>query len=107
MGIVIPAYLELFADVMPERWAKLARRCFDVIETDDLKAAKLLPEKVKEWFKSVDAYYRLSDVNIPEDSFEKMVDDVVRMFKGPEPNTTTGPRPITKEEIIKVYELCK
>jgi uncharacterized membrane protein len=51
MGIVIPAYLELFADVMPERWAKLARRCFDVTETDDLKAAKLLPEKVKEWFK--------------------------------------------------------
>lgn len=107
MAIVIPPYLELFADVMPARWAKLARRCFGVTEQDDIKAAKMLAPKVTEWFKSTGSYYTLSDVNIPEDSFEKMADDVVRMFTGPEPNTTNGPRPVTKEEIIKVFEMCK
>jgi len=49
----------------------------------------------------------LSDVNIPSDQFEKMADDVVRMFPASEPNTTNGPRPVTKEEIIKVYEMCR
>lgn len=107
MTIVIPPYLELMSDVMPARWAKLARRCFDVTEQDDSKAAKMLSGAVVEWFKSMDAYLTLSDVNIPSDQFEKMADDVVRMFPGSEPNTTTGPRPVTKEDIIKVFEMCQ
>ncbi|WP_372713416.1 iron-containing alcohol dehydrogenase [Ilyobacter sp.] len=107
MTIVIPPYLELMADVLPHRWAKLARRCFGVTEQDDLKAAKLLSVKVVEWLKSTESYLTLSDVNIPSDQFEKMADDVVRMFPGSKANTTTGPRPVTKEEIIKIYEMCK
>jgi len=107
MTIVMPPYLELMADVMPARWAKLARRCFGVTEQDDQVAAKMLSGKVVEWFKSMDSYLTLSDVNIPTDQFEKMADDVVRMFPGSEPNTTTGPRPVTKEDIIKIFEMCQ
>lgn len=107
MGIVMPPYLELMADVMPARWAKLARRCFDVTETNDLKAAKLLSVKVTEWLKSTDSYLTLSDVNIPSDQFGRMADDIVRMFKGPEENTTPGPRPVTRDEIVKIFEMCK
>jgi alcohol dehydrogenase YqhD (iron-dependent ADH family) len=107
MTIVVPPYLELMADVMPARWAKLARRCFGVTEQDDQKAAKMLAPKVVEWLKANDSYLTLSDVNIPEDQFEKMADDVVRMFKGPEANTTPGPRPVTKDEIVKIYQMCK
>ncbi|MDC7221348.1 MAG: iron-containing alcohol dehydrogenase [Spirochaetales bacterium] len=107
MTIVIPPYLELMADVLPARWAKLARRCFGVTEQDDAKAAKMLAPKVVEWLKATDSYLTLSDVNIPADQFEKMADDVVRMFKGPEPNTTPGPRPVTKDEIVKIFEMCK
>ncbi|ADO83910.1 iron-containing alcohol dehydrogenase [Ilyobacter polytropus] len=109
MAIVIPPYLELMAEaeVMPARWAKLARRCFGVTEKDDVKAAKMLAPKVTEWLKDTGSYLTLSDVNIPSDQFEKMADDIVRMFKGPEANTTPGPRPVTKEEIIKIYNMCK
>lgn len=107
MTIIIPPYLEAMADVMPNRWAKLARRCFDVTEKDDIKAAKMLSGEVIKWLKSTDSYLTFSDVNIPSDKFEKMADDVVRMFPGSEPNTTAGPRPVTKEDIIKIYEMCK
>ncbi len=106
MTIVIPPYLEVMSDVMPDRWAKLARRCFGVTEKDDLKAAKLLSVKVVEWLKSTDSHLTLADVNISAEQFEKMADDVVRMFPGNEPNTTNGPRPITKEDIIKIYQMC-
>ncbi len=106
MTIVIPPYLDYMAEVMPARWAKLARRCFGVTVKDDKLAAKLLSTKVVEWLKSTDAYLTLSDVNIPTDQFEKMADDVVRMFPGNEEGTTNGPRPITKEDIIKIYQMC-
>ncbi len=107
MRIVLPAYLELMSDTLPNRWAKLARRCFDVTEEDDIKAAKMLSGKVVEWLESTQSYIKLSDVNIASDNFAKMADDVVRMFPGELPNTTKGPRPITKEEVIKIYEMCK
>jgi alcohol dehydrogenase YqhD (iron-dependent ADH family) len=107
MTIVIPPYLEHMADVMPERWAKLARRCFGVTETNDVKAAKMLAPKVVEWFKSTDSYLTLSDVGIPDDQFERMADDVIRMFPGPVDNTTNGPRPVTKDDIMKIFEMCK
>ncbi len=107
MRIVLPAYIEFMAEVLPNRWAKLARRCFDVTEEDDIKAAKMLSSKIVEWLESTKSYIKLSDVNIPSDNFEKMADDVVRMFPGEEANTTKGPRAISKEEIISIYEICK
>jgi len=107
MTIVMPPYLEYMADVMPNRWAKLARRCFGVTEKDDVKAAKMLSGKVVEWFKSTDSYLTLSDVNIPDDQFERMADDVIRMFPGPVANTTNGPRPVTKEDVVKIFEMCR
>jgi alcohol dehydrogenase YqhD (iron-dependent ADH family) len=107
MTIVMPPYLEYMADVMPNRWAKLARRCFGVTEKDDVKAAKMLSGKVVEWFKSTDSYLTFSDVNIPDDQFERMADDVIRMFPGPVANTTNGPRPVTKEDVVKILEMCK
>ncbi len=107
MRIVLPAYLEFMAEVLPSRWAKLARRCFDVTEEDDIKAAKMLSGKVVEWLESTNSYIKLSDVNIGDDNFDKMADDVVRMFPGDAPNTTKGPKSISKEEIVKIYEMCK
>ncbi len=108
MAIVIPPYLEVLSDVLPARWAKLARRCFGVTETDDNKASKMLAPKVVEWLKSTDSYFTLSDVNIPSDKFEQMADDVIRMFPHPKgPGATNGPRPITKEDIVKIFEMCK
>ncbi len=107
MTVVMPAYLELMADAMPARWAKLARRCFGVVEADDAVAAKQLAVEVKKWFEETGSFLTLSDVNIPDDQFERMASDVVRMFPGSEPDTTPGPRPVTKAEIIKVYEMCK
>ncbi|KMT66709.1 iron-containing alcohol dehydrogenase [Catenovulum maritimum] len=107
MVVVIPAYFEHMAASLPHRFAKLARRCFGVTESDDLAAAQLLHVKVREWFKRMDSYLTLSDVGIPDDKFEQMAEDVVRMFPGGAPDSTAGPRPITKDEIVKMYELCK
>jgi alcohol dehydrogenase YqhD (iron-dependent ADH family) len=106
MGIVIPPYLEYFAESLPHRWAKLARRVFEVKEEDDLLAAKLLSGKVIEWFKSVDSYVKLSDMNINDDKFEIMAEDVVRMFGNPVLNRIDSIIPTGKEDIVAIYKLC-
>lgn len=107
MIVVIPPYLEHMADALPHRWAKLARRCFGVTEADDAVAAKLLHVKVTEWFKRTGSYLTLSDVGIPADKFEAMADDVIRMFPIGNTQTTAGARPITKDDIVNIYNLCK
>jgi alcohol dehydrogenase YqhD (iron-dependent ADH family) len=106
MIVVIPPYLAHMADALPHRWAKLARRCFGVTEADDAVAARLLSGKVVEWFKRTGSYLTLSDVGIPADKFEAMADDVIRMFPIAGTQTTAGARPITKDDIVKIYGLC-
>jgi len=107
MAVVIPPYLEYFADKLPHRWAKLARRVFDVKETDDMVAAKMLSGKVIEWFKSVGMYLKFSDVNIPNDNNEKMADDVMRMFGDPKTDRINSIIPTSKEDMIKIYQMCE
>jgi len=107
MTIIIPPYLEYFSASLPHRWAKLARRVFDVQEMDDLNAARMLPDKVIEWLESVGMYLKLSDVNIDSDKFERMADDVMRMFGDRQADRINCIIPIGKEDIIKIYEMCK
>jgi alcohol dehydrogenase YqhD (iron-dependent ADH family) len=106
MGIIIPPYLEYFADKLPDRWAKLARRVFDVKEEDDLKAAKMLSGKVIEWFESVGMHFKLSDVNIDAEKFEIMAEDVMRMFGNPETNRIASIIPTSKEDMVEIYKMA-
>lgn len=107
MAIVIPPYLEYFSKSLPDRWAKLARRVFDVQEKDDLTAARMLSDRVIEWFKSVDMFLKLSDVDINTDKFERMADDVMRMFGDPKTNKINSIIPTGKEDIVKIYQMCQ
>lgn len=107
MIVVIPPYLAYMADALPHRWAKLARRCFGVTEADDVVAAKMLSEKVVDWFKRTGSYLTLSDVGIPADKFDAMAEDVIRMFPIAGTATTAGARPIGKQDIVNIYERCR
>jgi alcohol dehydrogenase YqhD (iron-dependent ADH family) len=107
MAVVIPPYLEYFADKLPNRWAKLARRVFGVTEADDLAAAKQLAPKVIEWFESVGMYLKLSEVGINTEKFETMAEDVVRMFGDVKADKIASIIPTGKQDIVNVYEICK
>jgi alcohol dehydrogenase YqhD (iron-dependent ADH family) len=106
MAVVIPPYLEYFADVRPDRWAQLARRVFGVTEADDNVAAKLLAVKVREWFERTGMLIKLSDDNIDDSKFDDMADSVIEMFAMPGTNTIAGVKPINKQEIIEVFKLA-
>ena len=107
MVIIIPAYLEYLADVLPHRWAKLARRCFGVTETDDSKAAKMLSTEVVKWFKSTNSFLTLGDVSIPDEKFKKMAQDAVRIHSVNRVKSHKGARSVSAADVLAIYKLCK
>ncbi|MCQ8878588.1 iron-containing alcohol dehydrogenase [Pseudoalteromonas shioyasakiensis] len=107
MVVLIVAYLAFFADAMPARWAKLARRCFAVTEPDDLKAAAMLSHEVAKWFKSTHSYLTLGDVGIPDEKFDLMAEDAMRLFANAGELAALGKRCVTKQDVIDIYNLCK
>lgn len=106
MGIVMPAYMEYFADKLPHRWAKLARRCFDVTAENDLDAANQLAPAVREWFKSVDSHFTLSGDGIGDEKFQQMAEDVMRMFGAPEKDRINSIIPTSVHDMVEIYNLA-
>jgi alcohol dehydrogenase YqhD (iron-dependent ADH family) len=106
IAIIIPHYLRHFVFAKPERWARLARRCFDVTETDDLKAAEQLAVKVEEWFRSIDSYHTLTSVGIGGDHNEMLADDIIRMYGTLEGEKVPGARPMSRRDILDVLNAC-
>ncbi len=102
MTIILPAYLDHFADALPQRWAKLARRVFDVREADDAKAAKMLAPAVVEWLRSIGMYTTLADVNVDGSDFVAMTDDIFEMYAGADGNVP-GARPMTRDDVMTVF----
>ena len=103
MALLIPAYLNHFADARPERWAKLARRIFNVNEDNDLDAARALGAAVTKWLESIDMHLTFSDLEIGSEKFDQMTDDIVRMYATLDGNKVPGPRPMDREDILAIF----
>ncbi len=101
IAVIIPPYLEYFADAKPARWAKLARRVFGVAERNDVAAAKMLHQKVRDWFQSVGMLLTLTDVGITGKN-EVIADDVIRMYGTLEGDKVPGARPMSHSDVLNV-----
>lgn len=102
MAILLPAFLDYFAGTRAERWAKLARRVFGVAAGDDLKAAKELSGEVVAWLKRIGMHIKFSDMGIGPEKFERMTDDIIRMYGG-EDGKVPGPRPMDRSDILEIF----
>ena len=103
MILILPAYLEYFADVLPHRWARLARRVFAVTEPDDAKAAQALAGAVVHWLKGIGMYYTFADMGMGGEKVERMIDDIFQMY-GQADGTVPGARAMTREDIRAVFD---
>lgn len=104
MVIILPAYLDHFADARPERWAKLARRVFDVKDEDDVRAARKLGGAVVAWLERIDMHVSFSDNGIDATKFDQMTDDIIRMYGTLEGDRVPGPRPMSRDDILAILK---
>lgn len=104
LAILTPAWMEyvLSEDTAP-RFARFAREVFGVNEADDMKAAKLGIDKVREFNKSLGMPASLSEAGVPDDKFDEMASEAVR-------TSGLGTRSYVKlkdEDIKKILIMCK
>jgi len=102
MTILLPGYLDHFAEAAPARWAKLARRCFAVAKPDDARAAAMLGGAVADWLRGMGLYRTLADEGVGDDKFAQMTDDIVAMY-GTADGTVPGTRPMVRRDIMEVF----
>ena len=104
LAILTPAWMEyvLSEDTAP-RFARFAREVFGVNEVDDMKAAKLGIDKVREFNKSLGMPASLSEAGVPDDKFDEMASEAVR-------TSGLGTRSYVKlkdEDVKKILIMCK
>lgn len=104
LAILTPAWMEyvLSEDTAP-RFARFAREVFGVDEADDMKAAKLGIDKVREFNKSLGMPASLSEAGVPDDKFDEMASEAVR-------TSGLGTRSYVKlkdEDVKKILIMCK
>ena len=104
LAILTPAWMEyvLSGDTAP-RFARFAREVFGVNEADDMKAAKLGIDKVREFNKSLGMPTSLSEAGVPDDKFDEMASEAVR-------TSGLGTRSYVKlkdEDVKKILIMCK
>lgn len=79
LAILTPAWMEyVLSDRTAARFARFAREVFGVTEADDMTAAKLGIEKVREFNQSLDMPTKLSEVGVDDEKFDEMSAEAVR-----------------------------
>lgn len=104
LAILTPAWMEyVLSENTAPRFARFAREVFGVNEADDMKAAKLGIDKVREFNKSLGMPASLSEAGVPDDKFDEMASEAVR-------TSGLGTRSYVKlkdEDIKKILIMCK
>ncbi len=73
LAVIFPAYMKFMAKHAPERVAQLARKVFDVRESDDFKAATLGIEKLCLFWKSLSLPMSFTELGVENPDISLMV----------------------------------
>ena len=80
----------------------MARRVFGVEEKDDLEAARELSREVVAWLERIGMHIKFSDVGIGSDKFERMADDILRVYAREDGNVP-GSRPMDRKDLLEIF----
>ena len=104
LAILTPAWMRyVLCDKTVDRFAMYAENVWGITGDDKYEAANAGIVKTEEFFKSMGLPVKLSEVGIGSEKFEEMAEEAVR---------TSGVAgrayyPLQKEDIVKIFEMCK
>lgn len=102
LAVLFPAWAKYVYKYKPERFAQFARRVWDVVESDDVKASELGIQKMAEFFKEIGLETKISDFNIPRESLDKLAD----LCTFNKTRTIKSYIPLGFKEVKDIFELC-
>jgi butanol dehydrogenase len=104
LAIIIPAWLKhILNEQSVDKIAALGVNVFKISDQlDKWEIANKAIEAIHQFFASLDIPMRLQDVGIDEEKFELMAEKAVKYGA-----LKHAYVPMTKEDVIKIYQLCK
>ncbi len=103
LAVVMPAFMTFMAAHAPAKGAQLARRVFDVVETDDRKAALEGIEKLKAFFASLGLPLTFNQLGIENPDVELLV----RKLHENKGDIIGGYYPLGAKETAEIYNLAR
>lgn len=103
LAVVMPAFMTFMAAHVPAKGAQLARRVFDVVETDDRKAALEGIERLKAFFASLGLPLTFSQLGIENPDVELLV----RKLHENKGEIIGGYYPLGAKETAEIYNLAR
>ena len=103
LAVVMPAFMTFMAAHAPAKGAQLARRVFDVVETDDRKAALEGIERLKTFFASLGLPLTFSQLGIENPDVELLV----RKLHENKGEIIGGYYPLGEKETAEIYNLAR
>ncbi len=101
LAVVFPAWMRHVYKEDVKKFARFARKVFNVSVTDDEKAALEGIERLKEWFKSIGLPVTLRELGIEKGEFDKIVENAsMRIPFGKLKKLNT-------DDVRKILELCE
>ncbi len=102
LALLFPPKMRFDIGAIPERMQTLGRNLFF---KEDITAEQTV-DLFEEWLDSINRKLTFRKLRIDDSKFERMADDVIRMFGGKE-EYLKNPRPIYKQDIIDMFEAVK
>ena len=103
LAVLFPAWAKYVYKHIISRFAKFARRVWNVNETDDKKAAEAGIEAMSQFFKSIGMPTTLNEFGIGEENIPKLTD--LCTFYGQ--RTINSVIELGDKEIKEIFEICK
>jgi alcohol dehydrogenase YqhD (iron-dependent ADH family) len=102
LAVLFPAWARYIYKYNVQRFAQFARRVWDVVEQDDVRAAELGIEKMAEYFKEINMPSTLSEFGIDKADCGTLAD----LCTYQRTRTIKNYIPLGYEEVKDIFELC-
>lgn len=108
LAILYPAYFRwlLKNGRVVDRFALLAKRLFGVSKSNQQESALAFIEKFEGWLKENGLYERLSDQDIPKETFGDVADYAIKIYGGGKDQLSAA-GPLTRSDIIELFEMTE
>lgn len=103
LAVMFPAWMTYASSLNPKKIAQFARRVFDVEEPDNMKAATLGIEKLKDFFRSIGMPTTMAELGVDNPDIERLAKKVTET-KG---NVFGNYIPVDYETAKKIYSIAQ
>jgi alcohol dehydrogenase YqhD (iron-dependent ADH family) len=106
LALLLPALMQYTLPARPEKYVEMGENVFGLrFGGNDIEAAaRTSIDAMKKWLASIGRLMTLRDLGIDDSRFERMADDVVRLYMR-DKDHLANPRPIDRAGVLEIFRM--